>query len=44
MKNIEIVLECPICEGMIVLQMTPQSQVKELFEPCAVCKVLATVS
>lgn len=39
-KIIEVVVECPVCEGEMVVQLTEESQAKKLFEPCSVCKVL----
>jgi hypothetical protein len=39
-KIYEICAECPKCEGMMVLHLSGDRQVADIFAPCAACKVL----
>lgn len=39
----EICIDCPICEGIMVVKISGDKQVAEIFAPCSVCKILEKV-
>lgn len=40
----ELCVECPICEGMMVLHLSGEKQVADIFKPCAACQVLHSLA
>lgn len=39
----EICVDCPMCEGIMVVKISGDRQVADIFKPCPACRVLSAL-